>query len=182
MTDPARIYVFGASGTGTTTLGRQIGARLHLCHVDCDDHFWAPTDPPFQEKRVPADRLASLSGALGTAGWVLSGACTTWGQTILDRATLIVFITLPTALRLERLKARETARFGDRIDAGGDMHRTHTEFMAWAASYDDPTFSGRNRAHHEDWLADQTAPICRIDATQTIAASTARVLTALGQP
>ena len=128
MEDPARLYVFGASGSGTSTLGQHLAERLRLVHVDCDDRYWAKTDPPFQEKRAPIDRVTSILQALGPDGWVLSGSCDTWGQAILDRARLIVFVTLPTPLRLERLKAREIARFGDRIEKGGDMHRTHADF------------------------------------------------------
>ena len=41
-----RIHILGASGSGTTTLGRALAARLQCPHFDTDDCFWLPTDPP----------------------------------------------------------------------------------------------------------------------------------------
>ncbi|MEP5761970.1 MAG: adenylate kinase [Litoreibacter sp.] len=165
-TDHIRIYIFGASGTGTTTLGENIATELGLVHVDCDDHYWAPVEPPFSIKRTPEDRVVSMRSALGHKGWVLTGACNGWGRELIDQAQLIVFATLPTQDRLQRLRAREKARFGGRIEEGGDMFQIHRDLMRWAAGYDDPTFSGRNIAIHEKWLAEQSKHICRIDATR----------------
>lgn len=50
---PIRIYVFGASGCGATTLGAAVAKKLGLVHVDSDDHYWMPTDPPFSQNRRP---------------------------------------------------------------------------------------------------------------------------------
>jgi len=79
---PTRIYVFGASGSGTTTLGAAVAEELQIVHVDCDDHYWAQTDPPFSQKREPAARVESMSAALGEGEWVVTGACNGWGETI----------------------------------------------------------------------------------------------------
>lgn len=163
-----RIYIFGASGSGTTTLGKQIAADYSLVNVDCDDHYWAPTDPPFSVKREPHERVVSMSEALGDDGWVLSGACHGWGGEITDCASLIVFVTLPTHIRIERLIARERTRFGNRIQEGGDMHQIHQDFIQWARGYENPYFGGRNLAAHEQWLSKQTKPICRIAGDQSL--------------
>lgn len=166
---PYRIYIFGASGSGTTTLGADVPRTLHLPHVDTDDHYWVPTDPPFTVKREPEERVASLRRALGHKGWVLSGSCFTWAEAILREATLIVFMTLPAPERLARLKQRERLRFGARIDPGGDMFEVHRNFMDWAAGYDNPDFDGRTLAAHETWLSHQTAPVRRVDGTLPVA-------------
>lgn len=50
-----RIHIFGASGSGTSTLGRAVAARLGYAFLDADDFYWLPTDPPFREKRDVAD-------------------------------------------------------------------------------------------------------------------------------
>ena len=42
----------GASGSGTTTLGAALGARLGCRHVDSDDLFWVKTEPPFTLQRL----------------------------------------------------------------------------------------------------------------------------------
>ncbi|MBD9456126.1 hypothetical protein IB241_00350 [Pseudomonas sp. PDM05] len=75
--------------------------------------------------------------------------------------------------------AREKQRFGDRIAPGGDMHQIHVAFREWASQYDDPGFSGRNRAWHERWLSEQTAQVLRIDGTRDAQKMAADVIQAL---
>lgn len=84
-----------------------------------------------------------------------------------DGFDLIVFLTVPTALRMARLMAREQARHGS-VD---------TDFMAWAAAYDDagPAHRGRSRARHEHWLAARACPVLRIDGDVPTAAALQRL-------
>ncbi|MBR9650672.1 AAA family ATPase [Thalassovita aquimarina] len=161
-----RIYITGASGAGVTTLGQGLARALNLPHADVDDSYWLPTDPPFTQKRRVNDRLTLLRRALEHDGWVLSGSFDRWGDPLLSQVDLVLFVTAPTGIRLARLRARERARFGDRIEEGGDMAAIHAGFMAWAARYDDPGFSGRNRGRHEDWLQSLRYPVLRIDGTR----------------
>jgi hypothetical protein len=51
------VHIFGASGAGTSTLGRALGERLALAHLDTDDFFWMPTDPPFTGLLTPDPEL-----------------------------------------------------------------------------------------------------------------------------
>lgn len=76
---------------------------------------------------------------------------------------LVVFVMTATVVHLEKLAAREKARFGDRTAPGGDMHDIHVVFREWASQYDNPDFSGRSRARHEAWIAEQTAQVLRVD-------------------
>ncbi|ROM34145.1 adenylate kinase [Pseudomonas poae] len=158
-----RIYITGASCAGVTTLGRTLAALLSLRHLDVDDFYWLPTDPPFTTKRPPNERVVLIQQRFGEDNWVLTGSCMEWGDALINHAELIVFIATPTPVRLERLVARETQRYGGRIAPGGDMHEIHVAFKEWASRYDDPTFSGRNRALHEVWLSKQTVPVVRVD-------------------
>jgi adenylate kinase family enzyme len=47
-----RILVTGASGSGTTTLGKALAEQLACAFLDADDFFWFPTNPPFTQKRA----------------------------------------------------------------------------------------------------------------------------------
>jgi adenylate kinase family enzyme len=179
MTQP-RIHITGAACTGTTTLGRQLAEALGVPHVDTDDFFWRPTDPPYTDRRPASERLALMRAAMPADGWIISGSLDGWGDPLLREVDLIVFLTAPTALRLARLKARERRRFGDRIAPGGDMEWLHASFLNWAAQYDDRGFTGRSRLRHETWLAEQPAPVLRLDATEPVEALVAKVLAALG--
>lgn len=176
-----RIYITGASCAGVTTLGRHLATQLGVRHVDVDDYYWMPTNPPFTTKRPPADRVSMMQQALGDARGVLTGSCMVWGEALIANAELIVFVATPTPVRLERLAARETQRFGDRIAPGGDMHQIHVAFREWASQYDDPQFSGRNRAWHEAWLSQQTAPVLRIDGMKRPEQMVADVVHALSR-
>ncbi|HYE20601.1 MAG TPA: AAA family ATPase, partial [Tepidisphaeraceae bacterium] len=110
---PRRIHLTGASGSGTTTLGRALGQRLGLAHLDTDDFYWLPTDPPYQAARPMPDRLARLEAALDVElGWVLSGSLAGWGDPLLERFEAVVFLAVPVKERLRRLEARERARYG----------------------------------------------------------------------
>lgn len=131
----AHIHVLGASGSGTTTLGRATAEKLGVPHFDSDDFFWLPTDPPFTTPRDPEERIALLLPKLPPdQGWVFSGSALKWGRPIEPLYDLIVFLRIDPALRMERIKRREAARYGDRIRPGGDMAVKSQEFMEWAAS------------------------------------------------
>jgi adenylate kinase family enzyme len=176
-----RIHITGASCTGVTTLGELLAEALGVVHLDTDDFYWRPTDPPYTEKRPAAERLALMRAELGDDGWVISGSLDGWGDPLIENADLIVFLTAPTGVRLTRLRAREHERFGERIALGGDMEHLHASFLVWASQYDDTGFTGRSRLRHEVWMAEQDAPVLRLDATRPPEALLADVLARLDE-
>ena len=120
-----RVHVVGASGSGTTTLGRALAGRLAVPHHDTDDFFWLPSEPQFQHLRERGERQAMLGAALArTPGWVLSGSLCGWGDqfitlflhgilTILLTA-IVVFLSLHQTLTTKRLLAVPAS--AERID------------------------------------------------------------------
>ncbi|HXB95598.1 MAG TPA: hypothetical protein VNU70_10580 [Puia sp.] len=58
------LHLFGASGSGVTTLGHALSDRLGLPYFDADDFFWLPGDPPFTIKRPRDARNTSIRTAL----------------------------------------------------------------------------------------------------------------------
>lgn len=46
-----KIHIFGASGSGVTTLAASIAAEAVIKHLDVDDYFWIKTNPQFTTKR-----------------------------------------------------------------------------------------------------------------------------------
>ena len=63
-----RIHILGASGSGTTTLGRALAERLQGPHFDTDDYFWLPTDPPYTQRRERTERQRLLMDDLTAQG------------------------------------------------------------------------------------------------------------------
>lgn len=165
-----RIHILGASGCGVTTLGRAVADSSAWPYHDTDDFYWQPTDPPFRAKRPPQDRLRRLFDALMTSErWILGGALDGWGDALIGRFDLVVFLEAPTDLRLARLRNRERLRFGDRVADRGDMHEHHERFIAWADAYETvSTGANRSRARHEAWLSELPCRVLRLDARKSI--------------
>ncbi|MGI6254925.1 MAG: AAA family ATPase [Acutalibacter sp.] len=158
------IHIFGASGSGTSTLGRELCRRCGFRFLDTDDFFWLPTDPPYTQSRPLEQRLALLERELDKPGSVvLSGAMISWGNPLIPRLTLAVRLHTDTALRLERLKRREREHFGSRLDPGGDMYQAHREFLAWAASYDTGDCSMRSKVQQDQWQETLPCPVLLLD-------------------
>jgi adenylate kinase family enzyme len=162
---PRRIHILGASGSGTTTLAASISARYGHRHLDTDDYYWLPTQPPFREVRPRDERLAALAQALGEQGsWVLSGSLCGWGDALIPEFDLVVFLAIPAAIRMARLGAREIARYGTRaISPGGELRQAHLDFLDWARRYDTGDLTIRSRALHEAWLSDLPCAILRLE-------------------
>ena len=176
-----RIHVTGASGAGVTTLGRALADALGLPHHDADDYFWLPTDPPYRLRRDVESRLRLMGEMfLERPAWVLSGSLDEWGTPVVPLFDMVVFLRVPTELRLQRLRNREARRASPAaIAPGGWRHQEIEDFLDWAAHYDVGTREGRNLPRHLAWLATLTCPVLRLDGTQPVADLVSKVLAAL---
>lgn len=172
-----RIHIFGASGSGTTSLASVIAGKHGHRRLDTDDFYWAATDPPYREKRPRDQRLALLRQALlGSAPWVLSGSLCGWGDPLIPDFDLAVFLVVPTPVRLARLRAREIARYGHQaIAMGGELHQAHVEFLEWASGYDTGGLEMRSRALHETWLAALPGAILRLEGDRPVGEQLAQI-------
>ena len=164
-----RIHILGASGSGTTTLGRALAARLQCSHFDTDDYFWLPTDPPYTHQRERTERQQLLMDDLTVQdSWVVSGSLCGWGDVAIPLFELVVFLSIPPDIRMERLRRREHERFGEQILPGGDMYEQSQAFLAWAASYEEGGVDIRSRRRHEHWLGTLPCPILCFEGAYTI--------------
>ena len=176
-----RIHIMGASGSGATSLGRALADALAVPHHDTDDYFWQPTVPPYQDKRERAERLRLMQEVfLPRADWVLSGSLEGWGDDIARDFDLVIFLSTPREIRLQRLRAREAMHFGsDAVAPGGWRHRDTEDFVEWASHYEDGDRDGRSLAKHEAWLARLACPVLRLDGSRPLPELVAACLAAL---
>lgn len=80
-----RIHIMGASGAGTTTLGKALAERLPHVQLDSDDYFW---EQKYTKQSVVAERLNKLQADLARhEPWILSGAVCGWGIRCVTRST-----------------------------------------------------------------------------------------------
>ena len=146
------IHIYGASGSGTSTLGRFISKQLGYTFMDTDDYFWLPTNPKYTKKREKIERLQMMKkDILNSDKVVISGSLVDWGDDLIPYFTLVVRVVTDKNIRIQRLKEREKKHFGSRIEIGGDMYENHVEFIEWAAAYDTGDIDMRSKAKHEEW-------------------------------
>ena len=146
------IHIYGASGSGTTTLAKYICEKLDYVLMDTDDYFWKPTNPPYTEKREIPERLELMEKDIAKSDKVIiSGSLVDWGNKLIPMFTLAIRLDTATDIRIERLKKREYEHFGSRVEIGGDMYDHHQQFLAWAAAYDHGDINMRSKAKHDQW-------------------------------
>lgn len=159
-----RIHIFGASGSGTTTIAKLVAKRLNYSHFDSDSYFWLPTDEPFTEQRPREECLNLMKNDLSTVeNWILSGSITGWGDELRVFFDLVVFVYVKPDVRLKRLKKREFERYGNDALLGGNRYEDSQIFLEWASSYDTGTIVGRNLMKHRNWLAELDCQVLEIE-------------------
>lgn len=164
MTNPHGLLVFGASGAGTTTLGRELARLLNFEHHDIDDYVWEQTNPPYTQER-PLDARAALLRSSIKGNFVLSGCLREWGGAIDTMLAMAVFVHTPTDLRIKRLEKRESNRYGDRIKPGGDLHDSHQKWLGYVATYDNGGMGTRSRESQEAYAKTLSCPVVYVSNT-----------------
>ncbi len=165
-----KLHIFGASGSGVTTLGKALSLNLNIPYFDSDEYFWEISNPPFTIRRNPIDRNNLIKAKLKQSeSWILGGSIINWGEDVFPEFDLIVFLWIPPAIRILRLKSRELERYGEVILLDGKRKRLHDEFVKWAEDYDNATgISNRTLKAHEEWLSKKTCPILEMRGDLTI--------------
>ena len=174
------IHIYGASGSGTTTLGRKICDELGYTQMDTDDYFWLPTEPKFMQKRPKNERIKRMKEDMNKAeNVVISGSLTDWGDELIPYFTLAIRIEMEQSARIERLKKREKQRYGLRIEQNGDMYQKHIEFIEWAKSYDNGGLDIRSKAMHDELEKSFPCKILYLDGEDDLNVKFEKVLKAL---
>ena len=146
------IHIYGASGSGTSTLGRKICEELGYRFMDTDDYFWLPTNPKYISKRDKKECIELMINDIeNNNNVVISGSLVDWGDELISLFTLAIRLETETDIRIERLRKREKEAFGNRIDKNGDMYQNHLDFINWARAYDTGGLDMRSKAKHDAW-------------------------------
>ena len=105
---PRRILVWGATGSGKTTVARALGETLGLGVIEMDALFW---ETGWAETPLPAFREKVIA-ALGAQphGWVSDGNYFRVRDILIPAADTIVWLKLPWRVSFWRLLRRTIAR------------------------------------------------------------------------
>lgn len=100
--DGPRIVVTGVTGTGKTTLARQLAERFGVCHVELDELHW---EANWVQATTEVFR-ARVAEATAGDGWVVDGNYQKTHDITWSRATMIVWLDYSLPLILWRLGLR----------------------------------------------------------------------------
>lgn len=148
-----KILIFGASGSGTTTLANEIETSTDFKHLDADDYYWKKTNPPYQIKIPLNERNENLKIDFKKfENVIVSGSMVSWGKEWETAFDLAIFIRLENTERMERLKKRENQRYGEKLLTDKKIQKNSKEFLEWANQYENPNFEGRSLKTHNNWI------------------------------
>ena len=144
--------------------------KLSVKYFDSDDYFWIKTERPFTDKRNPKDRNQLIIRDISeTENWILGGSIINWGNDLFPDFDLIIFLHLPSEIRIDRLRKRELERYGDIIHTDEKRFRKFNDFISWATDYDLNTgLANRTLIAHETWLAQTKNPVLKIIGDLTL--------------
>ncbi len=170
----SKIHILGAAGSGTSTLGNSLAKALPHTHLDTDDYFWTTK---YIEQRPVLERKEMLKKDLSRDDeWILSGAVAGWGDCFMPCFDLVVFLWIPSEIRLARLQQREVERYGKDALAGGTRYEESQAFLEWASLYDHAGMEVRSKALHEQWIAELSCPVLRIEGDYSVEERVAAVI------
>ncbi|XFA99264.1 hypothetical protein ACAG96_01460 [Candidatus Izemoplasma sp. B36] len=163
------INIFGSSGSGSTTLAKEIAENFDYKFIDVDDYLWKKTDPPFTERNSNHLACELIKKELNdNKPAVISGSLVGIADEIKEDIDLFLYINLDKDIRLQRIKKREEERLGKRIKPGGDLYTQHLSFLQWVSEYEDNPETQRSRRQHLLWLDDVDKTVLKITDELTI--------------
>ncbi len=163
------INIFGSSGSGSTTLAKNISANFGYQFIDVDDYLWKKTDPPFTDRYTNYEASELIINELKNGlNAVIAGSLVGIADELKSKIDLFVYINLDKDIRIQRIKQREKERFGKRILPGGDLYEQHLSFLKWVSDYEDNPETERSRRQHLLWLEDVSVPVLKVTHELTL--------------
>ena len=150
-----RVLIYGVTGSGKTTLARQLAERTGLPWHSVDDLTWKPgwvSVPPDEQRR----RIAAICAG---ERWILDSAYAAWLDVVLDRVQLIVGLDYPRWRSLSWLVWRTLGRSLDRrLVCNGNTESFRQIFSRDSIIVWHFRSFARKRARMRAWAADPAGP------------------------
>lgn len=146
--DKKIIYIYGASGAGSTTLGEELTKVTEAAQFDTDLYFWKHYEKP--QKRM--DDMFNDIKQCSKQIIVITGSFWNWEceySDLIKCIDLYVRVMLNHDIRMDRLVKREKKRYGNRIESGGDLYEVNKERIEWANKYDEGGIEMRSLKAHK---------------------------------
>lgn len=110
MITPRRYLVYGATGSGKTTLAREVAERTGLPWHQVDDLTWKPGWVPVSDE----EQRSLIESLCRSDAWILDHAYGAWKDIPLERADVVVGLDYPRWVSLWRVTRRSLLRAIDK--------------------------------------------------------------------
>lgn len=164
------IIICGMNGSGKSTLGRALAEHLGWRFIDNEDLYFPKADPahPYAAERTQdeVERLL-LAEVRRDDRFVFAAVRGNYGEAVLSHYRAAVLVEVPRDIRLARVKARSFAKFGARMQSGGDLYESEKRF------YD--LIAARPEDYATRWLDTVDIPVLRVDGTKSVGENVALI-------
>lgn len=158
---PKGILIFGANGTGKTTLARKLAEELKIKYIDIEDYYFEKSDMPYSKSRSKQEVLKLILADIQRADtFVLSAVKGEICDEITSMYIFAFLLSAPLEIRLERVKNRSEKKFGKRVLVGGDMYEQENKFYEFVKN--------RNLSSIDDWANSLKCPVIKLDGQKPI--------------
>ena len=164
------IIICGMNGSGKSTLGHALAEHLGWRFIDNEDLYFPKIDPahPYAVERTQAEVEALLLYELRRdERFVFAAVRGNYGVDMLSYYKAAVLVEVPREIRLQRVKARSYAKFGERMMPGGDLYESEKRFYELIAARPDD-YASR-------WLEGMEMPALRVDGTRPVGENAALI-------
>ena len=157
------LIICGMNGSGKSTLGRALAEALGGRFIDNEDLYFPKVDPdhPFAAQRTQDEvEQLLLAEVRRDDHFVFAAVRGNYGEAVLPYYKAAVLVEVPRDIRLQRVKARSYAKFGERMLHGGDLYESEKRFFDMVAA--------RSEDYAERWLSGLEIPLLRVDGTRPV--------------
>lgn len=129
-----RVMIIGGSGSGKSTTARMLGVLTGLPVVHIDPMYWLPG---WEQRPMEETHALVLEAAEGES-WIFEGNNSSTFVKRMARADTLIFLDMPTYLRVWRVIRRTIKDYGKvRVGSGEGCHeRFNWEFLSkWVLQY-----------------------------------------------
>ena len=153
--DARRILVYGATGSGKSTMARQLSELTGIPWTSVDDICWRPG----WVAMPPSEQLAHFAALTSEDSWILDAAYPAWRPLAVERADLVIAMDYPRLVSLTRVLRRTVTRMRRREEICNGNYESWGRFVSRDSLVVWHFTSFRSkRAEMRDWAAAAAGP------------------------
>jgi len=161
MNNPHGIIVFGANGSGKTTIGRELARILNYKRMDSEDYYFKEpigSEIPYTNSRSRDEVIKLMLDDIEKyRTFVISTVKGDLGDKITQFYKLAVHITVPFEIRMQRVRQRDIDKYGERVLKSGDMYEQEQKYYDFLAN--------RDLSIIDEWAKTLMCPVIQVDGT-----------------